>query len=134
MKKALRLSSLVIVLTALLTLVACAPKEDKVVEKMESKGYYTLTTTTKDKVLKDLSDLEDVTVKTSYLFATAEDNSMQAEEMKGEYVCALYFDTKNVAKDAFDAVKGIFEKDGIKVKKSGNCIYFGTAQGMKDFA
>ena len=133
MKKVLKLASLVMVLVALLTFTACAPKEEKVVEKMNDKGYFALTTITKNKVLKGLSDLEDVTVKSSFVFATGE-NPMIAEEMEGDYVAVLYFAEKKEAKNALEAVKGLFEKDGVKVKQSGKCIYFGTEQGMKDFA
>ena len=39
MKKVLKLSSLAIVLMALLTLTACAPKADKAEEKMENAAY-----------------------------------------------------------------------------------------------
>ena len=42
MKKVLKLSSLAIVLMALLTLTACAPKADKAKEKMEKAGYFSI--------------------------------------------------------------------------------------------
>lgn len=130
MRKALRLSSLLLVLVALLTLTSCAPKSDKVAEKMNKKGYIQLTTIKASEYTKDLDATK---VAGAFVFATGE-NGMIAEEMKGDYVVAIYFTEKANAKEALSALKEAYEKDGIKVKKSGKCIYFGTKQGMKDFA
>ncbi len=133
MKKALRLTSLLMVLLALLTLFARAPKVSKVTEKMDKKGYYTLTNL-KVKEFTDVLDDKEIKYANVFAFASAEDNSMQAEEMKDEYVVAIYFAEKKDAKDAYDAVKEAFAKEGRVFKRSGKCVYFGTTKGVKDFA
>ena len=38
------------------------------------------------------------------------------------------------AKKAYDEYKASKDEEEANVKKSGKCLYYGTEQGMKDFA
>ncbi len=111
MRKALRLSSLLVVLMALLTLTACAPKDyDAAKEKLEKKDY----AVAKEVVAVAYYGASDGLVGTN----------------GSEKVTAILFKDKAAAKDAYDKVS----KDHTEAKKSGAWIYWGSSQGMKDFA
>lgn len=129
MKKVLKLSSLAIVLMALLTLTACAPKADKAKEKMEKAGYFAVDT--KSVIGNETSKYENF-----FVFAKGDNAVNAAASMLtgGDYVVALYFKDAEEAKKAYDEYKESKEGEKANVKKSGKCLYYGTEQGMKDFA
>lgn len=129
MKKALRLSSLAIVLMALLTLTACAPKDAPTAKtKLEDKGYTVVADGTIIPAALKLLKVEGVeTVLTA---------TKKTEDGNIESVTVILFKESAQAKDSFDAVKSYAEKNAEKtsVKRSGKWLYYGTEQGMKDFA
>ena len=119
MKKVLKLSSLAIVLMALLTLTACAPKADKAEEKMEKAGYFSIDA-------KAIVGTETSKYENFFVFAKGDNAINAAANMLtgGDFVVALYYKDAEEAKNEEEA----------NVKKSGKCLYYGTEQGMKDFA
>ena len=52
----------------------------------------------------------------------------------GDFVVALYYKDAEEAKKAYDEYKASKDEEEANVKKSGKCLYYGTEQGMKDFA
>lgn len=125
MKKVLKLSSLAIVLMALLTLTACAPKADKAEEKMEKAGYFSIDA-------KAIVGTE--TSKYENFFVFAKGNAAANMLTGGDFVVALYYKDAEEAKKAYDEYKASKDEEEANVKKSGKCLYYGTEQGMKDFA
>jgi len=129
MKKALRLSSLAIVLMALLTLTACAPKDAPAAkQKLEDKGYTVVADGTVIPTALKLVKVEGVE---TVLLATKKGENDQIES-----VTMILFKEKAQAKDSFEAVKDYAAKQAEKtsVKQAGKWLYYGTEQGMKDFA
>lgn len=123
MKKALRLSSLAVLLMAVIALVSCAPKDlDSATKKMEKKGYNCV----EDKLV----------VPTALKLAKVDVEACFVATKEGETVTAILFADKKTANDSYDAVKQYAEDHGAKseAKKSGKWIYYGTEQAMKDFA
>lgn len=129
MKKVLKLSSLAILLVALLTLTACVPSADKAKEKMTDAGYVTLDT-------KSIFGNDDSKVENIFYFAEG-DNVVQAGAnvlTGGDWVVAIYYKETADAKEAYDKYKESKDDEESAVKRSGKCVYYGTEQGMKDFA
>ena len=126
MKKVLKLSSLAIVLMALLTLTACAPKADKAEEKMEKAGYFSIDA-------KAIVGTETSKYENFFVFAKV-DNATANMLTGGDFVVALYYKDAEEAKKAYDEYKASKDEEEANVKKSGKCLYYGTEQGMKDFA
>ena len=134
MKKTLKLSSILMVLVALFTLTSCAPKADKVVESVEkNENWWKVSDSKTREFIEDILDEE--TIESSFTFATGENPMIADGKMnENDYVVAIYFLTKDNAKEGLTKLKEAYEKDGIRVKRSGKCVYFGTAAGMKAFA
>lgn len=127
MKKVLRMSSLLLVLVALLGLTACAPKDPaKAKEKLEGKEY---TVVVDANVIPAAMKLFGIKGVESVVTATkkAEDNV--------ETVTAVLFAEKAQAKDAIDKLVEYAKKNGeqTEVKQVGKWLYYGTEQAMKDF-
>ncbi len=123
MRKALRLTSIAVVLMALLALVSCAPKDlDSAIKKMEKKDYVCV----EDKVIIPTA-LKLVKVECEACFNATKD---------GESVTAILFADNKTASDSYEAVKNYAEEHGSKTeaKKAGKWIYYGTEKAMKDFA
>ena len=129
MKKILKLSSLAIVLMALLTLTACAPKADKAEEKMEKAGYFSIDA-------KAIVGTETSKYENFFVFAKGDNAINAAANMLtgGDFVVALYYKDAEEAKKAYDEYKASKDEEEANVKKSGKCLYCGIEQGMKDFA
>lgn len=131
MRKALRLSGLLVVLMALLTLTACAPKDyDAAKEKLEKKDYAVSSKVESNVVSTALNfigvaDIEDVIIATK-----------KVEGKDPEVVTAILFKDKEAANKAWDKVKEYVEDEDkdATVKKSGAWICYGTSKGVKDFA
>ena len=128
MKKVLKLSSLVIVLGALLSLTACAPKDaPSAKEKLEAKEYTVAADGTLIPAALKLLGVDGIE---TVLTATKKtDNGV-------EYVTAILFDESSKAKEYMEEVKSYAEKNAERtdVKRAGKWLYYGTEQGMKDFA
>lgn len=106
MKKVLKLSSLAIVLMALLTLTACAPKADKAEEKMEKAGYFSIDA-------KAIVGTETSKYENFFVFAKGDNAINAAANMLtgGDFVVALYY------KDAEEAKKHMMNTKHQKMKK-----------------
>ena len=106
MKKILKLSSLAIVLMALLTLTACAPKADKAEEKMEKAGYFSIDA-------KAIVGTETSKYENFFVFAKGDNAINAAANMLtgGDFVVALYY------KDAEEAKKHMMNTKHQKMKK-----------------
>lgn len=128
MKRVLKLSSLLLVLLACLTLSSCVPSADKAEEKMEEAGYVAIDSS---KIFKsDESKVEKV-----FYFAKG-DNGLEAAAnvlTGGDWVLAIYYKETADAKEAYNEYKESSDEEESAVKRSGKCIYYGTEGGMKDF-
>ena len=127
MKKVLRLSSLLLVLVALLGLTACAPKDPvKAKEKLEKAGYSVKVDGTAAPLALQAFGVEGVE---SVVTATkkVDDNV--------EFVKAYLFKEKAQAKQYAEKLAEYAKKNGeeSEVKQAGKWLYYGTEQGMKDF-
>lgn len=127
MKKVLRLSSLLLVLVALLGLTACAPKDPvKAKEKLEKKEYTVHVDGTGIPAAMKIFGIDGVE---SVVTATKKvDGEVEA-------VTAVLFAEKAQAKDAMEKLQEYAKKNGTEseVKQAGKWLYYGTEQGMKDF-
>ena len=114
MKKVLKLSSLAIVLMALLTLTACAPKADKAKEKMEKAGYFSVDA-------KAIVGTETSKYENFFVFAKGDNPINAAANMLtgGDFVVALYYKDAEEAKKAYDEYKASKDEEEANVKKSG---------------
>lgn len=127
MKKVLRLSSLLLVLVALLGLTACAPKDPvKAKEKLEKKEYTVYVDGTGIPAAMKLFGIDGVE---SVVTAT------KKVDDEVESVTAVLFAEKAQAKDAVAKLQEYAKKNGTEseVKQAGKWLYYGTEQGMKDF-
>lgn len=127
MKKVLRLSSLLLVLVALLGLTACAPKDPVAAkEKLEKKEYNVAVDGTAMPIAMKAFGIEGVE---SVVSAT------KKVDDKFETVTAVLFAEKAQAKDAIKKLQEFAKKNGTEseVKQVGKWLYYGTEQGMKDF-
>ena len=131
MKKVLKLSSLLLVLVALLTLASCTPKDlDAAKDKLEKADY---------EVTVVEGTFADATFEAMGL-KNVEGALMAASEDGKEYVAAYYFESKADAKEAMEKIEELMKEDAeeeeaeVEVKQSGKWIYAGTKQAMKDFA
>lgn len=127
MKKVLRLSSLLLVLVALLGLTACAPKDPvKAKEKLEKAEYSVKVDGTATPLALKAFGVEGVE---SVVTAT------KKVDDKIEAVTAILFAEKAQAKAAVEKLAEYAKKNGeeSEVKQAGKWLYYGTEQGMKDF-
>ena len=127
MKKVLRLSSLLLVLVALLGLTACAPKDPvKAKEKLEKKEYTVVVDGNLAPAGMKLFGIDGVE---SVVTAT------KKVDDEVESVTAVLFAEKAQAKDAMEKLQEYAKKNGTEseVKQAGKWLYYGTEQGMKDF-
>ena len=119
MKKVLKLSSLAIVLMALLTLTACAPKADKAEEKMEKAGYFSIDA-------KAIVGTETSKYENFFVFAKGDNAINAAANMLtgGDFVVALYYKDAEEAKKAYDKkeipVGAVIVKDGKIIARGYN--------------
>ena len=119
MKKVLKLSSLAIVLMALLTLTACAPKADKAEEKMEKAGYFSIDA-------KAIVGTETSKYENFFVFAKGDNAINAAANMLtgGDFVVALYYKDAEEAKKAYDKkeipVGAVIVKDDKVIAKAHN--------------
>lgn len=127
MKMIKRLSVFLLVAVAFVTLIGCAPKDQAAAKtKLEEAGYVVLVDT---KVQPAAYKLIGVNGVESVITAT------KKGEEKTDSVYAVFFTEKAQAKDAFSKLEEEAKKAGeeMEIKQSGNWVYYGTAQGMKDF-
>lgn len=123
MKMIKKIASLLVLVMALVAFVGCAPKDPAAArEKLEKAEYVVV----EEKVLIP-NVLKGFGVKgiDSVMIATKE----------GEIVTMIYFKEKANASEYFDKVEE-YAKDkdeDCAVKQSGNWIYYGSEQAMKDF-
>ncbi len=110
MKKALRLTSLLLVFVALLGLTSCVPSADKVKEKMEKAGY---------------------TVIESPITTKNVDAVFVCTNLK-ETVTVTYYKEKADAKEAYNALKEADKEGKGGYGISGKVVYVGTEQAIKD--
>lgn len=127
MKKVLKLSSLLLVLVALLGLTACAPKDPaKAKDKLEKKEYAVVVDAKLTPAAMKLFGIDGVE---SVVTATkkVDDNI--------EVVTAVLFAESSQAKEYKDKVAEYAKKNGEEsdVKQAGKWLYYGTEQAMKDF-
>lgn len=123
MKKTMKISTFVLMLMILCTFVSCAPKDaDAAKTKLEKKGYVVVVDDTFTPAALKLLNVEGI--KTS-LIATKE----------GEVVTAVLFEKSSQAKASLKQIqKREHEENASSAKVSGKWVYYGTTQGMKDFA
>lgn len=127
MKKVLRLSSLLLVLVALLGLTSCAPKDAVAAkEKLEKKEY---NVAVDGKIIPAALKLFGIDGVETVVTATKK----VGEEV--ETVTAVLFAEKAQAKDAIEKLVEYAKKNGeeTEVKQAGKWLYYGTEQAMKDF-
>lgn len=127
MKKVLRLSSLLLVLVALLGLASCAPKDPvDAKEKLEKKEYTVVVDGNLAPAAMKLFGIDGVE---SVVTAT------KKVDDEVESVTAVLFAEKAQAKDAVAKLQEYAKKNGTEseVKQAGKWLYYGTEQGMKDF-
>ena len=130
MKKVLKLSSLLLVLVALFTLSACAPKDLSAAKEKLEKADYEVTVVE--------GAIADATFAAMGL-ENLEGALMAASEDGEEYLAAYFFESKADAKEAMEKIEELVAEDTeedeeVSVKQSGKWIYAGTKQAMKDFA
>lgn len=110
MKKVLKLSSLLLVLVALLTLTACVPSAKKIEEKMEKAGYTVIESPITSK------NVDAIFVCTN----------------GAETVTVTYYKEKADAKEVYDKLKEADKDDKGGYGISGKAVYVGTEQAIKD--
>lgn len=123
MKLIKKFSLVVMLFVAVLSLVACAPKDPtSAKEKLEDAGYSVSVDGTVQPNLMKLAGIEGVK---SVVIATDGEES----------VYAVYFESKGAAKDAMSTLTEWAENNGktSNFKRSGQWLYSGTEQGLKDF-
>ena len=123
MKMIKKIASLLVLVMALVAFVGCAPKDPAAArEKLEKAEYVVI----EEKII--------VPVGLAALGVKGIDSVMVATK-EGEIVTMVYFKEKANASEYFDKVKE-YAKDkdeDCAVKQSGNWIYYGSEQAMKDF-
>ena len=123
MKMIKKIASLLVLVMALVAFVGCAPKDPAAArEKLEKAEYAVI----EEKII--------VPVGLAALGVKGIDSVMVATK-EGEIVTMVYFKEKANASEYFDKVKE-YAKDkdeDCAVKQSGNWIYYGSEQAMKDF-
>lgn len=127
MKMIKKLSALFVLMFAFVALVGCAPKDPAEAKaKLEEAGYTVLVDgTALPAALRVFKvDGADTVVTATKTVDDATDS-----------VFAVYFTSKDLAKAAVEGVQKYAENKGEKtdVKQSGQWVYYGTAQGVKDF-
>ena len=128
MKKTFRIITFVaVVLIVACVLFACVPADyNNAVDKMSNAGYSVgaINTTADGSFVGNIAN--------AFANAVAYPGMEAGLSAKkdNESVTAYWFDTTDHAKDCYNDIK---ENDS-SVKRSGKVVYFGTAQGMKDFA
>ena len=127
MKMIKKIASLLVLLVAFVALVGCAPEDPAAATEKLEKAEYSVV---EDKIIIP-GALKLVGVKgiESVLVAT------KAAEESTEVVTMVYFAEKEDAKNAFDEIKSYAEEKDkeTSVKQSGNWVYYGTEQAVKDF-
>ncbi len=135
MRKTFRIGLVALVLVLLTTLVACAPKDAEAAKKKLEKKDYTVYVGNTEEVNFLKLGLAALGVEVDSIVM-----GVKGEEDKdGDAVVGLFFDSKNVAKEQMEKVEKFVNNMGDKdekpvIKQSGRWIYFGTEQGVKDFA
>ena len=87
---------------------------------------------------KELGELKSELFKLRFSLATnGLDNPMKIKEVRKDIakINTVLTERKiEEAKKAYDEYKASKDEEEANVKKSGKCLYYGTEQGMKDFA
>lgn len=123
MKLIKKFSLVAMLLVAILSLAACAPKDPvKAKEKLEEAGYAVIVDGTVQPGILKLAGVDGVS---SVITATNGEELLQA----------YYFAEKGQAKDALEALTKWAEKNGKEsnFSRSGKWLYAGTEQAIKDF-
>ena len=116
MNKIIKLSSLFVMLFALVALCGCAPKDvDAAKEKMEEAGYLGVGYQGEGEGL------------VGAFMATKATGLLE-----GETLIATLYDSKSAAKDALEEAQGDAKDDQV-AKQIGKWIVIGTEQAIKDF-
>ena len=128
-----KLTSLLVVLFAAILLVGCAPKNPEAAEKkLEDAGY---TVTVDKQVQPGVYKVLGIDGVDAVVSAVRANEATEEEEGSIDTIYAVYFGDKADANEAFDTLEDeAKDKDeSFSIEKSGNWIFYGSEQGMKDF-